>query len=116
MRRLVFLALLGCASSPPPPANPPPANTAPAAPTASALAGASRCHQAIDHMDQLATAKVDDPDAREARLQAIQQARAAGILGDDPTGGCSTRWTNAIVDCVLAATDSPTASACIPAT
>jgi len=86
------------------------------APAPSPLAGDARCHQAIDHMDELAiNGKVTDPEQRTARLQAVQQARAAGVLGGDRTPDCVKRWTNTIVDCVVAATDTAAADACIPA-
>jgi len=67
-------------------------------------------------MDELAiNGKVTDPEQRTARLQAVQQARAAGVLGGDRTPDCVKRWTNTIVDCVVAATDTAAADACIPA-
>jgi|HubBroStandDraft_6_1064221.scaffolds.fasta_scaffold316217_2 hypothetical protein len=90
MTRIALLFALGCGSSAPPPASPLPSNTA-AAPPATALAGDERCHQAVDYMDELA-ANVDD---------AVD---------------CTKRWTNGVVDCVLAALDSAAAKACIPAT
>ena len=109
MTRIALLFALSCGSSAPPP----PANTA-MAPTAISLAGDERCHQAVDYMDQLA-ANVDDPAARHARLQVIQEAHKDGVLGDQ-TVDCTKHWTNGVVDCVLAALDSAAAKACIPAT
>lgn len=114
---LLVLVMLGCGSSAPPQAaSPPPANPAPVAPAATVLAGDARCHQAVDHMDQLVAAKAPDREAATARLQAIQQARAAGILADNQVVDCTKSWTNSVVDCVLAANESATAKACIPAT
>ncbi|HEY3803854.1 MAG TPA: hypothetical protein VGL61_14665 [Kofleriaceae bacterium] len=120
MRSAILVFALGCGSSPPPPAAspPPPAASPPLVantPPPSPLAGEPRCHQAIQHMDDLAVNKtIADPEARQARLQALQQAREAGILAGDRTPDCVKRWTNAVVDCVLAAGDSNAADACVP--
>lgn len=113
MRSAILVFALGCGSSPPPPAasSPPIANTPPPSP----LAGNARCHQAVEHMDDLAVNQtIADPEARQARVQAVEQAREAGILGGDRMPDCVKRWTNAVVDCVLAANDSQAADACIP--
>ena len=102
MRAFVLALALGCGgSSPPPPAQPSP------------LAGETRCKQALDHIDELHDGG-GDPEQRTARLQAIQQARAAGILGDDRTPDCVKRWTTANVDCILAATEVAASEACVP--
>lgn len=114
--------------------------TAPAPPNG--LAGEKRCKEAVAHMASFATVRPrttqddpppppnpDDPppppppedqapgsqaaeDPALARQQAIEQARAAGILGD-PLQACIKSWTNAIVDCVLAAKDRRTADDCL---
>jgi hypothetical protein len=119
MRLAWIFALAACGSSPPPPAasTPPPAATPPqaAAPAASSLAGEARCRQAMQHIDQLSIPPNLDPETAQSRLQAIEQAREAGILRGDQTPDCIERWTNAVVDCVLAGSDKATANACIPA-
>jgi hypothetical protein len=119
MRHGWIFTLAACGSSPSPPAAspPPPAATPPptAAPAASSLAGEARCRQALQHIDQLSIPPNLDPETAQARLQAVEQAREAGILNGDETPDCIKRWTNAVVDCVLAGSDKATANACIPA-
>ncbi|HEX4449700.1 MAG TPA: hypothetical protein VH143_02465 [Kofleriaceae bacterium] len=101
---------LGCGSSAAPPAapiaSPPPAPTHPSD---------VRCKQAAQHLDELAVGSDVAPEQREARLQAVEQARAAGILNGDRAAECAQQWTDAVVDCVLAGSDKATANACIPA-
>jgi hypothetical protein len=110
MRRLALLFALGCGSSAPPAA---PVATPPPAP---AHPSDARCKQAAQHLDELAVAGSDiAPEQRDARLQAVQQAREAGILGGDRAAECAQQWTDAVVDCVLAGSDKATANACIPA-
>lgn len=112
MRCFALVALVlapACGSSTPKPAAPI-ANTAPAT---AAAPTAARCHEMLLHRVDLAyeAANAAPDDQKAQRQAAIEQARAAGILGT-PSGTCPTGWTNAQVDCVLAATTLPSADAC----
>lgn len=117
MRYLVMLAVAlapACGGSSPKPAAPV-ANTAPAnnAPAASAHPTQERCNAMLQHRSDLAQQAADAAPNDEAaqRQAAIEQARAAGILGN-PSTACPAAWTNAEIDCVLAATTLPAAHAC----
>jgi hypothetical protein len=109
MRALALLFALGCGSSAPPPTTQVANAPAPAHPSD------ARCKQAAQHLDEVAVGSDVAPEQREARLQAVEQARAAGILGGDRAVECEQQWTDAQVDCVLAAADKAAANACIAA-
>ena len=114
----VTVALLAaCGGSPArPAATPAPAATSAApVPDPAAQPSPERCKAAIAHRDdiykQAEMAAPATEDQQLAREQAIEQARAAGILGG-PADDCPAHWTNARVDCVLAAKDPEAADAC----
>ena len=97
VRALALVFASGCGGSSPEPAPP----TSP---------GDTRCQQAVDHMDQLAEMKAPD------QVQVARVPGAPPAPPEDPTMiDCSKRWTSRVVDCVLAATTTAAANACIPA-
>ncbi len=94
-------------------------------PGPTALAGADRCKQAIAHIESFTPTQPqrtaddpppppsgDEPPAGPPDPKQLDQARAAGILGD-PAADCAKSWTNATVDCILAAPDRKAADSCI---
>ena len=116
MRYLVMLAVAlapACGGSSPKPAAPV-ANTAPAnnAPAASARPTQGSCQAMLEHRSELASkaAEAAPNDEATQRQAAIEQARAAGVLGN-PSAACPAAWTNAEVDCVMAASTLAAADA-----